>query len=316
MSRTTTHPVTNGGFLSILLVLAALPFGCGLRGLRFASTEHQKQARDLAHRLAQRVQDDGTPPGSLAGNSLVHTTREALAESGPPEEPVDLDSLIAAGEADAWRTREKQVAALRTKFGLLLRGLTDQVERIGGMLNGAVEPRELTALQTEAQRAMQTAAAIAVPDDPTVTEAERQAAQQAGAAIRAVADEAAQAAQRRPAALDVGEAIADEADFWYEQFAPLLLALGVPSVGAVGLAIKRSREALQARRDYDAARRSGAQIVLQNEAFMNSPLGAAPVQIGDQQITAAEALKTFLGGQDAETREFVTAAKGGGAIGE
>ena len=313
MSRVETRHVTNGGFLSIVLVLAALPFGCGSRGLRFGPAEHQKQARDLAHRLAQRVQADGTPPGSLAGNSLVHTTREALAESGSPDEPVDLDSLIPAGEADAWRTREQQVQALRTKFGLLLRGLTDQVERIGGMLDGAA-PREMTALQTEAQRAMQTAAAIQVPDDPVVTEAERQAAQQTGAAIRAVADQAAQAAQRRPAALDVGEAIADEADFWYEQLAPLLVALGVPSLGAVGLAIKRSRDALQARRAYDAARRSGAQVVLQNEAFMNSPLGAAPVQIGDQQITAAEALKTFLGGQDAETREFVAAAKGGGAI--
>jgi len=305
----------NGGFLLILSALTALPGGCGMRGLRFAPTEHQKQARDLAHRLAQRVQADGTPPGSLAGNSLVHATREAAAESGQPDEPVDLEALIPAGEAGAWRTRQQQIAALRTKFGLLLRGLTDQVERIGGMPAGA-SVRELASLQAEARRAMETAAAVPVPDDPTVTQAERQAAQQAATAIRAVADQAADAAGRRPAALDVGEAIADEADFWYEQFAPLLVALGVPSVGAVGLAIKRSRDVLKARRDYDAARRSGTQIVQQNEAFMNSPLGAATVQVGDQTITAAEALKTFLGGQDAETREFVAAAKGGEAIGD
>ncbi len=131
----------------------------------------------------------------------------------------------------------------------------------------------------------------------------RAAAAANAATIAAAAAEGA----RRPAPIDAVAAGLDEADFWYEQLAPLLV--GVPGLAAAGLAIRRGKQITTAYRDRDAAARSAEQIVQQNQAILDGPLGQLPVAVGDQSKTVAEMMKMVYAGQDGQTRAVVAAAK-------
>ena len=288
------------GIAAVAVILFALP-GCA--EMRFRVTEYQKQTRDTAHKLAQNIAQHGTPPGSIASGVLIGTTREAMLDAGPPNEPSGLMNLLPDGEAKAWETKERQVLALKQKAGLLLDGFKAVLTRLlAGSVPGAVQA---------AGDALERSGAVLVPEDPALTTLEREAAARATAAIDAVANQASADAARRPTVLDVAQVATTEANWWYELLAPLLAGAGVAGIPAVGLWIKKAGEVVTARQEYETTKRSGQQVILQNQAFMDSAAGQATIKVGDDEITVAAALKAVLGGQDAETRAFVAAAKAG-----
>lgn len=286
--------------LYVVVVSAGLAMvGCG--GLRLAPREPQRQTRDAAYRLAQAIDQRGTPPGSIASGLLVRTTLEATLDAGKPDEPSDLMALLPAGEARAWETRERQILALKQKGAILLQGFRDTFARL-------IAQGRAAAVQA-AEAALLRASDITVPDDPTLTDAEKQAADQVAAAIVATAAQADADAARRPDGLDVADTIVTEAEWWKELLIPILAGLGVGVPAVVGLTIKKGRQVVDALQERDSAKRSGEQIVLQNQAFMDSTAGQATVAIGGEAVTIADVLKGYLSAQTAETRAFVDEAK-------
>ncbi len=308
--------------LIVCILAAGMVTGCGDSLLRFRPNDKQKTTRDAAHRIALAVDRDGLPPGTPASRALVKSTMEAAVDAGLPDHPINIEDLIPPGTAKEWRVTKTQVRALRTKTGLLLRGLVDQVGRIAeitdelktaqGPLSAGVIADKLENVAKAAGTVTELAATVEVPEDPTITDAEKRASEAIADYLGDIGGDAAAAAARQPTGTDTAGAVLDEADWWYKQFAPLLIGLGVPGIAGVGLAIKKGRDLTHARREYETGRRSGAQIVQQNDAFMKSPFGQATVKIGDQQITVAEAFKGHLRGQDAETQAFVQEAKSKG----
>ncbi len=135
------------------------------------------------------------------------------------------------------------------------------------------------------------------------TSPEPTAVENAAALARAEAEGA-----RRPGAVDVAEAVLAETEFWYEQLSPWLLGL-IPGIAGVGVALKRGRELIAARRTYENQRRAGEQIINQNQAVMDGPVGQIPVEVAGQQVTVADMMKLTYKGQDAATRQVVAAVK-------
>jgi len=140
---------------------------------------------------------------------------------------------------------------------------------------------------------------VGLPDSPP----QPMAAENAAAIARAEAEGA-----KRPGGVDVAEAALDETEFWYEQLSPWLLGL-IPGVAGVGVALKRGRQLITARRTYEDQRRAGEQIIHQNQAVMDGPVGQIPVAVAGQQVTVADMMKLTYKGQDATTRQVVAAAK-------
>jgi len=301
------------------LFVAGVP-GCGgpFPGVRWAPNEEQKAARDVAHKVAIATQQHGLPPRTPAAGALVDSTMDATIDAGRPKAPIPIDALIPEGTATAWEVRTKQVDAYRAKTGLLLRGLQGQADRLTGLATemgaatGPVEPavvaRRLEDIAANAGASIDVAATVQIPDSPSVSEAEQRAAQAVAASIHEIGVAAAAAANRPVTPTDIAGKVVDEADFWHGQLAPILASFGI-AIPGVAVAIKKGKDAVNARREFEASRRSGGQVVNQAQAFMDGPIGQQPVRIGEETTTVAELFKAFLSGQDADTRKFVTDAK-------
>lgn len=90
------------GIVTIVLLAVLLLGGC--EALRFAPKESQKQAAELTHFLAKKVNEQGTAPASPASQQLVTGTMAALAYTGRPTTPPDpeqFDTIAAQANQEA-----------------------------------------------------------------------------------------------------------------------------------------------------------------------------------------------------------------------
>lgn len=297
----------------VMIVAAMVAAGCGR--LRWKPSEQQQVTRETAAQVASAVDRHGLPPGTPAGRVLVKATREAAIDAGPPAEPVNIDDLIPDGTASEWAIRRNQVETLRAKASVFLRGLSGQIERLGelaGELQQADAPvlmdtlmAKLLAIAREGAGAVAMAGMIEVPDDPKITDAERHAAEAIADDLEDMAAAGAADAARRPGITDAAGEALEEAAWWHDQLIPILAALGLAVPPAVGVAIKRGRDLVKARKQRESQRRSGQQIILQNQAFMDSNVGKFKLVVGGRSTTVAAAFKAFLSAQDEETQQFV-----------
>ena len=115
--------MTRKSLLLITLCLCAFVANIsGCESLRFAPKESQKQAAELTHALAKKVNFEGTAPASPASQQLVTGTLAALSYTGRPATPPDpdqFDTIAAQATQDALERPDPwQVADSALELGI------------------------------------------------------------------------------------------------------------------------------------------------------------------------------------------------------
>ena len=207
--------------IAVVLLFAA---GCSdmiVPGMRWAPDEKQKQAAQGADDLAGQLVATGARPGSAASRALARMTRPSTVYSGPPREPIDLESL-AMVEAGQWRHKDDQVVAARLRDNLRARAMDITTIRLAALAEIVKDKDANTTAILDQMAAISTVATMAddladvipdprSPDDTRSPEIDRIAVA-VSAAVDTIAAAANDAARARPTAGETADKVLDSVD--------------------------------------------------------------------------------------------------------